>query len=79
MITINMVKAREIHRTLIRAARAPLMAALDVEYQRADERGDADAKASVAARKQALRDAPADPRIEAAQTIKELRDVPLPS
>lgn len=75
----DMAKARAIHRDRMRAARAPLLAALDVEYQRADERGDAKAKADIAARKQTLRDAPADPRIEAANTIDELKAITLPT
>ncbi|TWT11879.1 hypothetical protein FQU96_14705 [Reyranella sp. CPCC 100927] len=74
-----MPRAREIWRGKIRQARAPLLAVLDVEYQRADERGDADAKATIVARKQVLRDAPNDPAIEAAQTVDDLRAVwPLP-
>lgn len=36
-------------------------------------------QADIVARKQALRDAPADPRIDAAATIDELRAIPLPT
>ncbi len=75
----DMPRARKIWRGKIREARAPLLAALDVEYQRADEHGDADAKAAIVARKQVLRDAPNDPAIEAAQTVDDLRAAwPLP-
>jgi hypothetical protein len=69
----DMAKARQLHRQLMRVARAPLLAALDIAYQRADEAADAAAKAQIAAQKQALRDATADPRIEAAQTPEELK------
>lgn len=72
IITIDMHRARDIHRDRIRAARATALAALDVAYQRADEQGDAAAKAAIAAQKQALRDAPADPRIDAASTVEAL-------
>src|SRR5262249_28807419 len=79
-IDIDMEKARGIQRNRIRAARAPLLAELDVAYQRADEREDTAAKADIAARKQALRDAPADPAIETARTPEELKAVwPLPA
>ena len=61
---IDMAKAREIHKTNIRAARAPKLAELDVEFQKALETS-ADTSAIVA-KKQALRDAPADSAIESA-------------
>lgn len=72
-IEVDMPKARDIHRERLRQMRAPLLAALDVEYQRADERGDTAEKQRIAARKQALRDVTADPRIDAAQTPEELK------
>jgi hypothetical protein len=74
-IEINMVKARDAHRDHLRRLRAPKLADLDIEYQRADERGDLLAKRDIAARKQALRDVTADPAIEAAKTPDELRAV----
>jgi hypothetical protein len=74
-VDVDMPKAREIHRGFIRSQRAPLLEKLDIEYQRADERGDLEAKAAIAARKQALRDATADPAIDAAVTPEELKAV----
>jgi hypothetical protein len=74
-VDVDMPKARDIHRDRMRQAREPKLAALDIEYQRADEKGDAAAKADIAARKQALRDVTADPAIEAAQTPDELKAV----
>jgi hypothetical protein len=73
MITINMAKARDIHRARMREARTPLLSALDIQFQRALE-SNADTSAIVA-KKQALRDVTADPAIEAAQTIEELKAV----
>ena len=61
---IDMAKAREIHKTNIRNARTPKLAELDIEFQRALETS-ADTSA-IAAKKQALRDAPADPVIDLA-------------
>lgn len=73
----NMAKAKDIHRDQIREARKPMMAALDIEFTRAIESGSD--TAPIAARKQALRDAPAHPDIEAAQTVEQLKAVwPLP-
>lgn len=71
----DMPRAREIHRQRLRVARAPVLAALDVEYQRADEQGDKPEKARVVAKKQELRDITAHPGIEAAQTTDELKAV----
>ena len=61
---INMAKAKEIHRSKIREARTPKLAELDVEFQKALETS-ADTSAIIA-KKQALRDAPADSAINAA-------------
>lgn len=71
----RMDRARDIHRALLRVARTPLLAALDVEYQRADESGDATAKTHIARKKQALRDVTAKPEIDRAATVDELKRV----
>ena len=55
-IIINIDKAKGIKREQFRAARKPLLEALDVAFVRALEAGDAAAQASIAAQKQALRD-----------------------
>ena len=72
-VVVDMTRARNVIRNILRDQRAPLLQALDVEYQRADESGDNDKKKDVAARKQILRDLPQDPRIEAATTPAELK------
>lgn len=71
MITINMEKARDIHRDRIRKARGPLFTQLDIEFQRALETG-ADTQ-NIVARKQALRDVTKDPAIVNAKTLDELK------
>ena len=68
---IDMAKAREIHKTKIREARSPKLAELDVEFQRALETGAS--TTDIVAKKQALRDAPADSAIDAATTTDELK------
>jgi hypothetical protein len=77
-VEVDMPKARDVHRRILRFKRERPLRQLDVEYQKADERGDAVAKAQIAAKKQALRDATADPRIEAATTPEELHAINLP-
>ena len=75
MITVNMDKAREIKKDMIRAERKAKLEALDVEFMRAVEAGDSDAQATIAAKKQALRDATDDPAIASASTPDELKAV----
>lgn len=75
MITVNMTKAVEIKKEMIRKERKPKLEALDVEFMRAVEAGDADKQAEIAAKKQALRDATSDPAITAATTPDELKAV----
>ena len=68
---IDMAKAREIHKTNIRNARTPKLAELDVEFQRALETGAS--TTDIVAKKQALRDAPADSDITAASDADALK------
>jgi hypothetical protein len=55
-ISCNIDKAKAIHLDKFRAARAPKLAALDIDYSRADESGDVAKKAEIAFEKQVLRD-----------------------
>lgn len=74
-VAVNMVKARSIHRDRMRALRRPLLEALDVEYQKADEQGDHTKKREIAARKQILRDVTANSAIDSATTPEQLAAV----
>ena len=68
---IDMAKAREIHKTNIRNARTPKLAELDIEFQKALETGAS--TTDIVAKKQALRDAPADSGIAAASDAAALK------
>jgi len=68
---VDMAKAREIHKTNIREARTPLLAALDVEFQKAQETSAS--TTDIVAKKQALRDAPADSGIATASDEAALK------
>jgi hypothetical protein len=74
-VSVDMDKARAIHKDRLRSMRAPKLAALDVDYDKADEAGDAAAKKAVADKKQALRDVTKDAAIAAATTPDELKAV----
>ena len=73
MIKINLEKAKEIKKDMIRAERSPLLAQLDVEMMRAIEAGDSKKQAEIAAKKQELRDATKHPSIVEAKTVEELK------
>jgi hypothetical protein len=75
MININMDKAREIKKDMIRAERNPKLQELDIQFMKAVESGDTDAQATIAAKKQALRDVTDDPAIANATTPDELKAV----
>ena len=68
---VDMAKAREIHKTNIRTARTPKLAELDIEFQKALETGAS--TTDIVAKKQALRDAPADAGIASASDTDALK------
>ena len=71
IISTDMTKAKELHRANIRIERQTKLAELDVEFQRAIETS-ADTS-DIVAKKQALRDAPADSAIESATDEASLK------
>jgi uncharacterized protein YdaT len=73
MITINLDKAKQITKERLREEREPLLAAQDVEFQRALESG-ADT-ASIVAEKQRLRDI--TNLADTAKTVDELKGITL--
>jgi flagellar basal body rod protein FlgB len=68
---VDMAKAREIHKTNIRNARTEKFKELDVEFTKALEAGTS--TTDIAAKRQALRDAPADSGIAAATDEASLK------
>ena len=70
-ITVNMTKAKEVHRRAIRYVREPLLKALDIEFQRALE--NSSDTTAIVSKKKALRDAPENAAIDAAKTPEELK------
>ena len=68
---VDMAKAKEIHKTNIRIAREPKLVELDVEFQKALETGAS--TTDIVAKKNALRDAPADSDIDSASDTDALK------
>ena len=71
IVTIDMTKAKAIHKDKIREARVKKLAELDVDFQRALETGAS--TTDIVTKKQALRDAPADSAIDAAPDVAGLK------
>ena len=76
-LTVDMPKAREIHRNNLRSQRTPLLVSLDLEFMRAIEAGNTAMQVDIAMQKQAMRDVTAKPEIEAAQTPEHLKAITL--
>ena len=74
-IGVNIPKAKELQKERFRRVRKPLLEALDIDYQRADEAGDASKKTEVATKKQALRDVTNNTALNDATTEAEVRAV----
>ncbi len=70
-IETDMTKAKEIHKDKIRIARAPKLAELDIEFQKALETSSS--TTDIVAKKQALRDAPAASGISTAASEADLK------
>ena len=71
IIKTDMTKAKAIHKDKIRVARQPKFLELDIEFTEALEAGTS--TTDIAAKRQALRDAPADSAIDAATNETELK------
>ena len=74
-ININMDKAKNIWRDKIREDREPYFQSLDVDYLKATEAQNVTLKSHIETKKQQLRDAPEDSRIEEADTPELLQTV----
>jgi hypothetical protein len=75
MISVNMDKARQIHLTRIRAARADIFRQVDADRAIATDAGDQTALTSVKARATELRDVTKTAELTTAQTPEELKAV----
>lgn len=71
MITVNIEKAKEIHKNKLRNARKPILEKLDVDYIRSLEQGLDTTQ--IVSKKQQLRDITEDPLLLNAQTLEEIK------
>jgi len=72
-IAYDIEAARECHRNVLRLERSVRLPALDILWMRAVASKDEALATQLEAERQKLRDAPDDPRIDAAQSVEELK------
>ena len=73
MINIDLNKAKTIWKNKIRIDRLPILQYLDVQFLRAIETGDLEEQNKIKNKKQLLRDATLDPRINEANSPDQLK------
>jgi hypothetical protein len=73
MITINITKAKEIAKEVLRTERQPVLQKLDIEFQKALETGNTELQTAVVEQKQALRDITKHSSIVNAKTVEKLK------
>ena len=72
-VSIDLTRAKEVHRNVMRKARVPLLRLLDAEIAKAEDTGGVQRRATLATKRQALRDVTADSAVDAAQTPEQLK------
>lgn len=72
-LAYDMVKAREIFRQGLRIRREPVLAKLDIDYQRALENNDKVTQQAIIEKKNILRNCTNDPAIDAAKDLNDLQ------
>jgi len=73
--THDLDHCKRIHADRIRRDRAAALVELDGQWMRATGQKDSTAADAIEAERQKWRDAPADPRIDAAQSVEELKQI----
>jgi len=74
-IEYDIVAARECHRNKFRMDRSNHLPLLDIQWMRAIAAGDKELADAIEVERQMWRDAPIDPRIDAAQSVEELKQI----
>lgn len=75
MISIDLDQAKNIWRNNLRLLRVSALEKLDIQFMRAIENNDIVKQQEIASKKQILRDAPSDSRIEQARSTQELINI----
>lgn len=72
-VTVNLTKAKDIAKNNLRTERAPVLAALDIQFMRAVESGNTSQQAAIAEQKDELRNITAHSSITGATTVDGLK------
>ena len=75
VIKIDIEKAKNIYKDILRSARKPMLEELDLAFMRAVETGNTSLQAEIAAKKQALRDITKDPKIDKVKKTEDFRKI----
>lgn len=75
VITIDIDKAKDIYKDILRSARKPMLEDLDLQFMRAVESGNTALQAEIAAKKQALRDVTKDSKIDKVKKTEDFRKI----
>lgn len=75
VIKIDMDKAKDIYKDIVRSARKPLLEDLDLKFMRAVETGNTVLQAEIAEQKQLLRDMTDDPKIDEVKKTEDFRKI----
>jgi len=75
VIKIDIDKAKDVYKDMLRSARKPVLEDLDLQFMRAVETGNATLQTEIAAKKQALRDVTNDPKIDKVKKAEDFRKI----
>lgn len=75
IIKIDIDKAKDIYKDMLRSARKPMLEDLDLQFMKAIETGNTALQTEIAEKKQALRDVTADPKIDNVKKIDDFRKI----
>lgn len=75
VVTVDIDKAKDIYREVLRSVRKPVLEDLDVQFMRAVETGNTAWQAEIAAKKQELRDLPANTAIDDVKKPEEFLQI----
>lgn len=75
VIKVDMDKAKNIYKDILRSARKPMLEDLDLSFMRAVESGNTALQSEIAAKKQALRDVTDDPNIDKVKKVEDFRKI----
>lgn len=75
IIKVDIEKAKDIYKDILRSARKPMLEDLDLQFMRAVESGNTALQSEIAAKKQELRDITGDLKIVNVKNVEDFRKI----